>query len=100
MGEVIAMNYYNELAHRIRKHIDELMQLCEEVYQKEQCEKCPIKARCLRDTSVEEIWSDVSVMRLADFIEYADLSQTEEDRIALAGDDARQAEIDLEITDY
>lgn len=93
------MEYYNESSQRIRKELDYLMQMCDEVSFKDLCEECPMESYCLKDTSVEELWSDVSAMRIADFLYYADTCQTEEDRIALAADDARQAAIDLEITD-
>lgn len=59
-------------ADKFRRLVDEFMQLCDYIEEIEECEDCPMNLYCFKDTSVEEIWSDVSVSRLADFMEYAD----------------------------
>ena len=94
---------YTDFAKSFKNELDSIMQSCDCVHDLDQCDGCPLHNNCLRDSSIEDIWSGVSVMAIADFYEYSEdvcnADVTEDDRIALAADDARKAEIERDITD-
>ena len=59
-------------ANSIRKDLDELMEICDIIYDEGECDGCPLWLNCLREDTVEDIWSEVSESRIKDFIEYVD----------------------------
>ena len=63
---------FEEIARNLRKEVDYFMQRCDLVNDEHECDDCPLKYNCLQYDSIEDIWSEVSVSRLADFLEYAD----------------------------
>lgn len=56
----------------IRKSIDELMQACDEIEERNYCDECPLEYNCLREDSTEELWSKVSARRIDEFLDFAD----------------------------
>ena len=89
MGEVVDMS-----SESIRADIDELMMACDEIEDANRCIECPLKYNCLREESIEDIWSNVSVSRIEDFLDFADnlyeIEPTNEDMIAFNADMSRQ----------
>lgn len=86
---------YTDFAKQFRREIDAMMQACDCIHDLEQCEDCPLHYFCLRDTSIEETWSEVSVQMIADFYEYSDdvcssAPYTDEDMQAQIGDELRK----------
>lgn len=68
-------------ANTIRKDIDELMLLCDKIGEEQECDDCPLLYNCLKEDTIEDIWSEVSEKRIKDFIEYADNIDKDEDEI-------------------
>ena len=56
----------------IRKSIDELMQACDNISEREECTMCPLYDDCLKHTTIEDMWDWVSERMIARFLCYAD----------------------------
>lgn len=85
-------------AQKFRTEIDAMMQCCDCIFDRDKCDDCPLYHNCLRDESVESIWSDVSAERIARFYEYADDTYNSEeltDEDILADMAERQREDDF-----
>lgn len=85
---------YKTSAKLIRKELDYLMQMCDQVYEIDLCESCPMESHCLRDRTIEDIWSEVSEGMLADFLYYADTRISQEDMYYIKMDNQRKSLIE------
>lgn len=64
------MDRYKNVARSIRANLDDMMQVCDAISDRMKCQSCPLFLNCLKEETVETIWSEVSERRIADFYDY------------------------------
>lgn len=93
------MDWSINIARNFRTNLDEFMQNCDKVNDYNGCYDCPLCKNCLKEETIEDIWSNVSVERLASFLEYANVidepEMTEEDYEGRWADEQRGIDRDL-----
>ncbi len=90
------MSMYETSAKLIRKELDYLIQMCDQAYDLELCDTCPISQHCVRATSIEDMWSEVSENTLAEFLYFADTAISDEDAFYISEDNKRKMLIEDE----
>ena len=93
-------------ADKFRRELDAIMQACDCIKDLEQCDNCPLKSFCLEKESLACVWSELSIIAIAEFLEYSDdicnaedEEMTDEDWEAIKADEARKAEIEIKDID-